>query len=212
LVEAGLQLRGDLVAALAHLADGHAHLHGLLELLGILGVARGERVDLLEDARDRREVGRLDLHQVGDDLRRVLLPVGQLGAKVEAGELDQQRERVRQRQEQVDGLALAEGRALLAHHVAHRAVVRVREDHALGRAGGAGRVDEDARVIGGDGGGALVELGLVAPAAALAQIGERRRLVARLAVEHDHVLEVRKPVADLADLGELLLVLHEHRA
>jgi hypothetical protein len=119
---------------------------------------------------------------------------------------------VREREEQVHGLALAERGALLADHVAHGAVVRVGEDHALRRARRAGRVDEDAGVVGGDGGAALVELGLVVAAAALAQVGERHRVVGRLAVDHDHVLEVREPVADLADLRELLLVLDEHRA
>ena len=42
------------------------------------------RVDLLEDPRHRREVGRLDLGEVGDDLQRVALPVGEGAADGEA--------------------------------------------------------------------------------------------------------------------------------
>ncbi len=160
-VEARLQLCRDVLARglqLAHLdADGHR----LRQLLGILGVAGGQRVDLLEDPRHRREVGRLDLHQVGDDLLGVLLPVRHHPAQVERQELDQLGERVRQRQEQVHDLALAQDPLLLGH-ADHVAVVAVAEDAALGRPGGARRVDVDADVVLGHGRGTRLQLGGVA--------------------------------------------------
>ena len=94
------QLRGDLLAATPRLAHRDSHTRCLLELSSVAG-ARGQRMDLLEDPRHRREERRLKLHQVGHDLLRVLLPVGERGAGIEHQELDDQRERVRQRQKQV---------------------------------------------------------------------------------------------------------------
>jgi len=89
---------------------GEAHLQAevyrLLELLGVFRMGGGQRVDLLEHARHRREVGRLDLGEVGDDLGRVLLPVGDAAAHVERHVLDELREGVGEREEQVDHLAL----------------------------------------------------------------------------------------------------------
>ena len=49
----------------------------LLQPAGLLGRRGRGGVDLLEDPRHRREVGRLDLGEVGDDLQRVALPVGE---------------------------------------------------------------------------------------------------------------------------------------
>ena len=107
------------------------------------------RVDLLEDPRHRREVVGLDLGQVGEDLQRVALPVGEHPADVEAEQLDQQREGMGERQVEV-GDPPGLQHALLQRHVEHRAVVAVRDHAALGRAGRAGRVDERADVVGND--------------------------------------------------------------
>ena len=105
-LERRLQLGGDLLAATLRLAHRESHARCLLELSRVSG-GRGERMDLLEDPRHGREERRLELHQVGDDLLRVLLPVGDRGADIEREELNDQRERVRQRQEQVHAVALA---------------------------------------------------------------------------------------------------------
>ena len=67
-----------------------------------------DRVDLLEDARHRRQHGRLHGGQLGDDLRRVAAEVGDRGADLDAVGLDQLGEHVGQRQVQVDDVALAE--------------------------------------------------------------------------------------------------------
>ena len=49
-----------------------------------VAVRGDERVELLEDPRHRRQVGRLDLGELGDDLLRVAAEVGERGAEVEA--------------------------------------------------------------------------------------------------------------------------------
>ena len=72
-----------------------------LQLLG-RQLLLGQRVELLEDARHRRQVGRLDLHQLADDGLGVAAEVGDRRAAVDRAELDEQRERVRERQEEVD--------------------------------------------------------------------------------------------------------------
>ena len=170
-----LQVGRDLLAADLEVADPAADLADGLDLLG-RELARGQRVELLEDARDRGQVGRLDLHELGDDLLRVAAPVGDRRARVERAELDEQREGVGQRQEEVDEVVVAVEQPALLDHVEHRAVVAVREHAALGRPGGARRVDEREGVVGADRVGAGVELGGVAPAAALAQLVERDRV------------------------------------
>ena len=80
---------------------------------------RGCRVDLLEDPGHRREVGRLDLGEVGHDLQRVALPVGGRRAQRHGAELDQQCEGVGQRQVEVGELVVAES-ADVEDHVEHR--------------------------------------------------------------------------------------------
>ena len=116
-------------------------------------------------------------------------PVRERGADVEAQQLDQQRERVRERQVEVGQLVVLDGARRLRHRE-DRAVVAVREDAALRRAGRPGRVDDRVGIVGFDGGDAAIELGAIAPAAARAHIGERDRVGGRaLGVDHDHVLE-----------------------
>ena len=115
--------------------------------------------------------------------------------------------------EQVGGVALLE-HALVHHRVGDGAVVGVREQAALGRAGGARGVDVETDVVRADRLVAGLPLGLVAPAPALAQRLERDRVVAQVGagrVDHDDVAKLRAPRADLAHLGQLLGVLHEDR-
>ena len=96
-------LAGQQEAGLAAVAFGLAHLRAdpdrpvedrLFQAALFFHAAGGGGVDLLEDARHRGEVGRFQFGQVGEDLQRVALPVGDGGAEVEAAELDQQREGV----------------------------------------------------------------------------------------------------------------------
>ncbi len=62
---------------------------GATALLCRLGLDRpvGERVDLLEDPRHRRQICRFDLHQLADDLLGVSAEVGERAAEVEARQL-----------------------------------------------------------------------------------------------------------------------------
>ena len=146
--------------ALAHLAaDADRPVEDrLLEAALLLDAGSRGGVDLLEDPRHRREVGRLHLGQVGDDLQRVALPVGERRAEVEAAELDQQREGVRQRQVEVGDVVVLD-HAGLVDHVEHRPVVAVGDDAALRRPGRARGVDEGADVLRGDGAPALLPFG-----------------------------------------------------
>ena len=171
-----------------------------------------QRVELLEDARDRRQVRRPDLGELGDDLLRVAAEVGERRAHVEHGELDQQRERVREREEQVGDVAGLDDRVALAHRD-DVAVVAVAEHAALRRPGRPRRVDDRVRLVARDGVRAPVQLGGVARAAALAQRVERDR-VADVAgrVDHDDRLQRRQVVAHRADLGDLRRVLADDRA
>ena len=105
LVEGRLELGRDVLTALSHLPHLNAQLDRLAELLGIGGVRRRQRVDLLEHPRHGREVGRVDLGQLGDDLLRVLGPVGERRPQVHRGELDEHGEGVCQGQEEVDAAA-----------------------------------------------------------------------------------------------------------
>ena len=59
-------------------------------------------VDLLVDPRHRREVRRADLRQLVDDPFRIAAPEGERAAGLERRVLRHARERVRERQEQVD--------------------------------------------------------------------------------------------------------------
>jgi hypothetical protein len=91
------QQEARLAAAALHLAHPLADPdrpveYRLLEPALLFHPAGRRRVDLLEDAGHRGEVGRLQLGQVGHDLQRVTLPVGERRAEIEAAELDQQRE------------------------------------------------------------------------------------------------------------------------
>ena len=177
LVVVGLQLGGDLLAGGLQRAHLQADADGALDLLRV-AVGGDERVDLLEDPRHRGQVVRVDLHQLGHDLLRVAAEVGDRAAEVDRQQLDQQRVGVREREEEVDDVALVE-HALLLAHVDHLAVVAVREHAALGRPGGARRVDDRVGVVGRDGLAARAQLGLVAAAAALAQVVERDRVAER---------------------------------
>ena len=69
------QLRRDRLAADLEVLDLAADRADRRELLG-RQLLLGQRVELLEDARHRRQVGRLDLHELGDDLLRVAAEVG----------------------------------------------------------------------------------------------------------------------------------------
>ena len=121
--------------------------------LDLLGVAVGgdERVDLLEDPRHRRQVGRVDLHQLGHDLLRVAAEVGdrrRRGRSPAAGSAARRRARAGGRGRR---RRPPRARPSLLAHVDHLAVVAVREHAALRRPGGARRVDDRVRVVGRDG-------------------------------------------------------------
>ena len=146
LVEGLLHVLGDRLAFVEHVADLDAERDRLLGFLALRGRQRldravGERVDLLEHARHRGQVGRFDLLQLRDDLFGVAAEVGERAAEVEDGELDQQGEGVGEGEVEVDDL-VALDLAGLADHVDDRGVVAVREHAALRRAGRAGGVDE----------------------------------------------------------------------
>ena len=66
-VVVGLQLGGDLLAGGLQRAHLEPDADRALDLLRV-AVGGDERVDLLEDPRHRRQVGRVDLHQLGHDL------------------------------------------------------------------------------------------------------------------------------------------------
>ena len=205
-------------AGLAAGAFGLAHLLAdldrpvedrLFEAALFLHAAVGGGVDLLEDARHRGEVGRLQFGQVGQDLQRVALPVGERGAEVEAAELDQQGEGVGERQVEVGDVFVLD-HAGLVDHVEHRAVVAVADDAALRRAGRAGGVDEGADVVRGDGESQRCSQSRGVDARRLARPGPRIEIASSAGADHPHhVLELRQLVADLADLLQLLVVLDD---
>jgi hypothetical protein len=172
------------------LAHRHAHPRCLLELSSVAG-GRGQRMDLLEDPRHGREERRLELHQVGHDFLRVLFPVGERGADVEHQELNDQRERVRQRQEQVHAVVLAH-QVLRLQCRRDRAVIAVRELARLRRPGCARRVEQQAPGLRRDTVEALLKLGLRPPSPPLAQRSKRDRApVGVRRVDHDHELQLR---------------------
>ena len=179
----------------------------LLEAALFLHRAGRGGVDLLEDARHRGEVGRFQFGQVGHDLQRVALPVGDRRAEVEAAELDQQGEGVGEGEVEV-GEVFVLDHAGLVDHVEHRPVVAVADDAALRRPGRARGVDEGADVLRGDRLPARLPLGGVAAGAAGGEVVERDRVLAGAGHPH-HVLEQRQLVADRADLLQLLVVLDD---
>jgi hypothetical protein len=106
------QVGRDLLAADLQVADLHAQLAAACISPGPRAAGRRARgVDLLEDARHARQVGRLDLLQLGTIWVRVAAEVGDGGADVEVDELDEQRVGVRQREEEVGDLLLLHGAA-----------------------------------------------------------------------------------------------------
>ena len=209
------QLLGDRLSALPAAANLDAQLDRLLEALlssstGLLLQLHRRRVELLEDPRHRRDVGRLGLDQLREDLLGVAAEVDDRRALVEGGELGGEREYVREREVQVGDLAGLDELELL-DHLAHRHRVAVGEHDALGGPRGPGRVDDRVRVVGLD----------RRLAAARARRGRRSRPRARSSssvssppsgLDPDHVLELRQPLADLLDLRQLGGVLAEDRA
>ena len=88
----------------------------------------------------------------------------------------------------------------------------VGDDAALRRPGRAGRVDDRRHVVAARRArAALGDDGLARLRAAGAQLGQRARRPG-VALEHDHVLELRAALADLLDLGDLRGVLAEDGA
>ena len=116
---------------------------------------------------------------------------------------------MRERQEEVGGRVGVQD-ALVERHGDHRAIVAVGDDAALRRPGGARRVDERADVVGGDRLPALLPLGVRAARAGLDQLIHRDCAAAR-ALHPDHSLELGDPITYLVDLGELFIVLDDHR-
>ena len=130
-VESGLQLCRDVASGRPEAAHLHAHLDGAIELVQVLRHGGGEGVDLLEDPRHGGEVGGLDLHEVWHDLLGILLPVGDGPAGVERHELHELGERVRKREEEVDGLVVGPDDVVRDRHVRDVAVVAVADEAAL---------------------------------------------------------------------------------
>jgi hypothetical protein len=151
------------------------------------------------------------LVELADDLLGVAAEVRDRAADVEAQELDEQGERVCQRQEQVGALVAGDDVERLAH-VQDGAVVAVAEHAALGRPGRARGVDEGERVLGRDRRGPRLELGGIARAPALADLveGDGVRGVA-VRIDDDQRAQLRQPVADGDDLGDLPGVLADDR-
>src|SRR3712207_5846258 len=144
---------------------------------------------------------RLDLRELGDDLLRVAPEVRDRRADVERGQLDEQREGVRERQVEVGEGVVPGQQAAREDHVEVRAVVAVREHAVLRLPGGARGVNEGERVLEIDRLGAPLELAGVAPAAALADVLEADRVadVSRR-VDDDDRAQVGQALVDLADL------------
>ena len=151
----------------------------------------------------------MGLDELLEDLLGVAAEVDDRRALVKGGQLRGQRERVGERQEQVGRLARLDELELL-DHLAHRHRVAMGEHDALGRSGGARRVDDRVGVLGLDRRLALAELRGVADRAALAQLVQRDLAAAGL--DPDRGAQLRQLAADLLDLGQLVRVLAEHRA
>ncbi len=182
-----------------------------LRAAGLVGLGGRGSVDLLEDARHRRQVRRLDDLHVLDDLLGVAAPIGQLAAGVDREQLHDPRQHVGERQEDVQDVVAGRDLQALVDAVDVRDEVAVGEHAALRRPGRAGGVDDRRDVVGADRGNARVEVGVGDLRAGRAQLVERHRAAA-LALEAQHVLEAGQRVADLGELRELALVLAEEHA
>jgi hypothetical protein len=181
----------------AGLVEGAAVLlgagRGLLEdpaLAAVDGLLVRPGVDLLEDAGDRQQGGRLD-H--GHDLGQLgAVGVGDGGARFDAGELQDAGEHVREGEEQQHAGAVEEDAGYLGDDVADVGQeVPVGEHAALGAAGGAGGVDDRGEVVGPAGGAALLDVH-VGVGAERVQGVER----AFLGVDGPHVLDLRAEAFD----------------
>ena len=166
-------------------------------------------MDLLEHARDRREVRGLRRADVLHQPARVAAPEGQRAAGLDRDHLDHPRERVRERQEHEQGGGRPQVGPLDVR-VAGEQDVAVGQHAALGRTGGAGRVDDGGDVIGADGVEPALQLGLLDLAGAGSHVGDRGGVAGRL---HAHdVLEAGQLAAHRLDLLELRRVLDDDRA
>ncbi len=220
-----------------HFAHLEAELDRRLRLLALLLRFRrdgplGERVDLLEHARDRGQVCRFNLHQLRHDLLGVTAEVGERAAEVEREQLDQQCVGVREREVEVADLVVSDA-AARAHHLDHRPVVAMREHAALRRPGRPRGVDERERVLRAHTCPPLRELLGGARAPALADLVERDRTERTFAcgaavrhgraavagargagggIDHDHRAQARHLLLDRDYLRELLVVLADDRA
>src|ERR1039458_7623700 len=97
----------------------------------LLELHRG-RIELLEDPRDRGEVGGGGLDQLLDDLLGVASVVDDRRPELEGGQLRGEGKGVGEREEEVRALARRD-EVELDDHLTYRHRVAVREDHALGR-------------------------------------------------------------------------------
>ena len=197
----GLKFRRDLLARRLELTHLQAHLHRSLDLTR-LGLGGDQRVELLEDSRDRGEVGGPRLGQLGDHGLGVAAEVDDRGPDLEGADLDRLGEDVSQGKEEVGDLVVADEAQLLDHRTERRAV-QMREDAALRRAGGPRGVDEDAGIIESGGLCPPGQLGRLHGSSALAQLLEGDFALG----ETDHLPELSQPVADLLDFRDLRRVL-----
>ena len=169
LVEGRLELIGHGLAGYLKVTYLHSNLGRLGQHLRV-NVPGDHRVELLEDPWHRGQEGRLDLANVGDDLRCVAGPVGDRCAGIGCTERYENREGVGEREEEVDDVVAVAEEPAFGCHVEHRAVVGLREDAALRWAGRSRGVDEGVWVFRLDGFVAGNKLLLVAAAATLANL------------------------------------------
>jgi hypothetical protein len=168
-------------------------------------------VELLPDARDAEEEGRLDLLEVVGDL---LEGLGEVDADAEdGGAVDGEHllGDVRQR-EVAEGAVLGGELVDLADGLDGPHAVAVAEHDGLRRAGGPGGVDVAGAVVALDLAGAVVDgVGRGGVAAGQEVVPrEDHRVALDVGAAHQHdVLEARQVVALLHDLGVLLAVLDE---
>ena len=205
LSDAGRQLLWDRFPGLleAHLLDRgrDALLGGFALAVGELGqVGLDAGLELLVDARDGEEPGRLhsrervgDLARVGADRDRDTAGAGQVVVRAPLGDMGR-----RQPGDHL-GAALGEVNDLL-DALGQRHQVAVGELHALRRAGRARRVDQRQQVVQLD---PLDDLGRVEVRVHLLDLFER--VVPAVAVDDDHMLDLRQVLASLVEQ------LQEHR-
>jgi len=207
-------LGGDLLTALAPAAHVDSQRDRLVKALavGVGGVGQrrhGQRVELLEEAGHRRDVGRMGCLDLGDHPLGVAAEVDNRRPGVKGPELDGEGEHVSQRQVEVADIAGSHEPELL-HHRAHRHGVCVSEHAALGRSGGARGVDEGVGVLGADRGAPAGQLvGRPRAPAPITQPVEVDPFTTGL--DGDDVLEGGEALAHLLDLGQLGGVLTHHR-